>query len=149
MIGGARIAYFSMEIAIDPSMRTYSGGLGILAGDTLRSAADMKVPMVAVTLIHRRGYFEQSLDARGHQSDRPDSWEPSEICEELAPTVTVRIEGRAVTVRAWRHFIEGVGGHRVQVILLDTDVPENGESGSRHSRTFSTAATRATGSARR
>ena len=127
MSEGARIAYFSMEIAIDPSMRTYSGGLGILAGDTLRSAADMKVPMVAVTLIHRRGYFEQSLDARGHQSDRPDSWEPSEICEELAPTVTVGIEGRAVTVRAWRHFIEGVGGHRVQVILLDTDVPENGE----------------------
>ena len=65
MNGGStvsRVAYFSMEVALDPAMPTYSGGLGILAGDTLRSAADLGVPMVAVTLLHRKGYFRQRID---------------------------------------------------------------------------------------
>ena len=58
------IAYFSMEIALEVGMPTYSGGLGVLAGDTMRSAADLNIPMVAVTLLHRQGYFSQRLDAR-------------------------------------------------------------------------------------
>ena len=62
------IAYFSMEIAIRPDMPTYSGGLGVLAGDTLRSAADMGLRFAAVTLVHRKGYFRQHLDAAGNQT---------------------------------------------------------------------------------
>ncbi len=62
------VAYFSMEIAINPGMPTYSGGLGVLAGDTLRSAADLGVPLVAFTLVHRKGYFQQHLDANGVQT---------------------------------------------------------------------------------
>jgi starch phosphorylase len=62
------VAYFSMEIAITPTMPTYSGGLGVLAGDTLRAAADMRLPLVAVTLAHRKGYVKQHLDANGAQS---------------------------------------------------------------------------------
>ncbi len=69
------IAYFSMEIALDPGMPTYSGGLGMLAGDTVRSAADLKLPLVAVTLLHRKGYFTQSLDANGWQTEMPVSWD--------------------------------------------------------------------------
>ena len=71
--GSGNIAYFSMEIALDPSIPTYSGGLGILAGDTLRSAADAELPMVAVTLVYRKGYFRQHLDERGNQTEEPDS----------------------------------------------------------------------------
>jgi len=68
------VAYFSMEIAINPAMPTYSGGLGVLAGDTLRSAADLGVPLVAFTLAHRKGYFQQHLDARGVQSEEVQLW---------------------------------------------------------------------------
>ena len=65
------IAYFSMEIALSPALPTYSGGLGMLAGDTLRSAADTTAPMVAISLVHRLGYFRQQLDANGQQTDEP------------------------------------------------------------------------------
>ena len=59
------VAYFSMEIAIDSSIPTYSGGLGVLAGDTIRGAADLGVPMVGVTLLHRKGYVRQSISEHG------------------------------------------------------------------------------------
>ena len=84
------VAYFSMEFGIDPAMPTYSGGLGILAGDTIRAAADLGLPMVGVTLLHRRGYFQQHLDEHGNQSEtvtatRPDKYRrASSICPCLA-----------------------------------------------------------------
>src|SRR6516162_7408981 len=92
------VAYFSMEIAIDPSMPTYSGGLGMLAGDTLRSAADLGVPVVGVTLLHRKGYFEQHLDELGKQSEHPSVWEPEKAVEPTGAETQVTIEGRALTV---------------------------------------------------
>src|SRR4029077_20953195 len=104
------IAYFSMEIALDPSIPTYSGGLGILAGDTLRSAADLGVPMVAVTLLHRKGYFQQRLDPAGHQQEEPQQWSPAEWLEEMPARAKVEIEGRAVAVRAWRYTVMGATG---------------------------------------
>ena len=122
---GVKIAYFSMEIALDPSMSTYSGGLGILAGDTLRSAADLGVPMAAVTLVYRKGYFRQHLDERGNQSEEPDPWRPEEVLTRTEPRVTVLIEGRSVTVHAWEFRVRGVFGHEVPIYLLDTDLPEN------------------------
>jgi len=70
------VAYFSMEMALDPAMPTYSGGLGVLAGDTLRAAADAGLDMVAVTLLYNEGYFTQVLDVRGNQLERPVSWDP-------------------------------------------------------------------------
>jgi starch phosphorylase len=76
------VAYFSMEIAINPAMPTYSGGLGVLAGDTLRSMADLGVPLVAFSLIHRKGYFQQHLDASGVQSEDIQPWNPSDFCVE-------------------------------------------------------------------
>jgi starch phosphorylase len=120
-----KVAYFSMEIALDPSIPTYSGGLGILAGDTLRSAADLGVPMTAVTLVYRKGYFRQHLDERGNQSEEPDPWRPEEVLTRTEPLVTVSIEGRSVSVRAWDFRVRGVSGHEVPIYLLDTDLPEN------------------------
>ncbi len=119
------IAYFSMEIALDPAMPTYSGGLGVLAGDSLRAAADLGIPMVAVTLLHHKGYFRQRLDAQGHQSESPALWHPEEFLERLDERVTVSIAGRAVHVGAWRYTVRGTAGHTVPVYLLDTRLPEN------------------------
>ena len=119
------VAYFSMEIAIEPEMNTYSGGLGILAGDTLRAAADLGIPLVAVTLAHRRGYFRQLLSPEGVQTETEQPWPVTEYTEEEAPRVIVEIEGRPVHVRALCHAIRGVTGHVVPVYLLDTDLQEN------------------------
>jgi len=119
------VAYFSMEIALDADIPTYSGGLGVLAGDTLRSAADLGIPIVAVTLLHRKGYFRQQLDANGNQSEQPQYWKPEEVLEATSARATVSVEGRNVTVRAWKYTINGVLGDIVPVYLLDTDLAEN------------------------
>jgi len=119
------IAYFSMDVAIDSGIPTYSGGLGILAGDTLRSAADLEAPMVAVTLLHRKGYFEQRLDSKGNQLETPSKWSPENRLEPLSPQVTISIEGRNVGVRAWRYLFGGVSGHGVPLFFLDTNLDEN------------------------
>lgn len=120
-----RIAYFSMEVALSPRMPTYSGGLGILAGDTLRSAADLGAPMVAVTPIHRGGYFRQALDRHGNQRETPEQWRVEDFAVELSERVTVELEGRPVSVRAWQYEIEGVEASVVRVYLLDTALPDN------------------------
>ena len=119
------IAYFSMEIAINPGMPTYSGGLGVLAGDTLRSAADLSTPLVAFTLLHRKGYFRQHLDQEGKQTEDIQPWTVTDFCTEEAPRVTVTVEDRIVTVRAWRYDMVGRTGHVIPIYLLDTDLPEN------------------------
>ena len=119
------IAYFSMEVGLDPAMPTYSGGLGILAGDTLRAAADLAIPMVGVTLLHRKGYFRQHLDERGNQSESPCDWNPGDFLEPLNPRISLAIEGRKVQVRAWLYIVHGFAGYKVPVYFLDTDLPEN------------------------
>lgn len=116
-----------MEVGLESRIPTYSGGLGVLAGDTLRAAADLGVPMVGVTLLHRRGNFRQRLDAGGWQTEEPVDWDVPAYMEELPQRVSVSIEGRTVYVRAWRYRITGVRGHTVPVLLLDTDLPENSE----------------------
>jgi starch phosphorylase len=121
------IAYFSMEICLDQAIPTYSGGLGVLAGDTLRSAADLGVPLVAVTLLHRKGYFQQHLDAAGQQTELPVLWSPETVLDPVDARSTVTIEGREVVVRAWKFTVKGVRGHEVPVFLLDTKLPENSE----------------------
>ena len=120
MIEGARIAYFSMEIALESDITTYSGGLGVLAGDTLRSFADLTAPVVAVTLVHRKGYFSQRLGRHGSQRALDDRWDPALRLEELDARVRVAIEGHEVEIGAWRYRIAGEGG-AVDVVLLDSD----------------------------
>src|SRR5215471_6182486 len=110
-----RIAYFSMEIALEPDIPTYSGGLGILAGDTLRSAADLGTPVVAVTLCYRKGYFRQILDPAGNQFEQPQEWAPEQYLTDAGPHVSVEIEGRQVSIRAWKYTIIGINGETVPV----------------------------------
>ncbi len=123
----ARIAYFSMEIAVDQRIPSYAGGLGVLSGDMLRSNADLGIPIVGVTLVHRHGYFRQQLDAQGKQTEKPDDWHPESVLEALEPIVTLELNGRPVKIRAWRYWIEGLMGHKVPVYFLDTDLPDNPE----------------------
>ncbi len=120
-----RVAYFSMEIALDPNMPTYSGGLGILAGDFLRSAADFGLPIVGLTFVYRGGYFRQHLDADGNQGEEPDAWDPASRLEPLDVRARVTIESREVVITAWRFDAVGQTGAVVPVYLLDTDIPEN------------------------
>src|SRR3970040_3151026 len=98
----ATIAYFSMEIGFSNNIPTYSGGLGILAGDTLKSAADLKIPLVAVTLISKKGYFRQDIDSDGRQVESPIDWDRSKFMIRLSKKVTVQIEGRHVYIQHWR-----------------------------------------------
>jgi len=127
MTASATIAYFSMEIGLADELPTYSGGLGVLAGDTIRSAADGEVPMVAVTLVHRKGYFRQHLDASGAQTEESVQWSPADLLTELPARAKLNLEGRDILIRGWRYEVKGVTGFIVPVFLLDTDLPENAE----------------------
>ncbi len=121
-----RIAYYSMEIGFRNDIPTYSGGLGVLAGDTLKSAADLGVPVVACSLLYNRGYFRQHLDMDGWQSEEDVHWDFAEkgfILQDAR--VKVRLEGRDVHLQAWRYNLTGETGHVVPLIMLDSDLPEN------------------------
>jgi glycogen phosphorylase len=120
-----RAAYFSMEIALAGDIPTYSGGLGVLSGDTLRSAADRGLPIAGVTLVYRKGYFEQHLDEHGNQSESPSVWKPEEVFQSSDTRASILIDGRNVAVRVWQYSIKGLGGHTVPVFLMDTALPEN------------------------
>jgi len=121
------IAYFSMEIAVRPEMHTYAGGLGILAGDTARSCADLELPVVFVTLLSRAGYFRQEIDADGRQVERPDTWEVERWCTPLNAMVAVEIEAKPVWIRPWLTIHTCPHGHQIPLLLLDTDLEQNGE----------------------
>lgn len=121
-----RVAYFSMEIALRSDIPTYAGGLGVLAGDTMRSAADLELPVVAVSLVSSKGYFRQEIDAQGSQVEHPSPWQPQEHTRALDAKIAVEIEARPVWIAAWLYLMESpVSGGRVPVLLLDTDLPEN------------------------
>ena len=120
-----RIAYFSMEIGIDSSIPTYSGGLGILAGDTIHSFADLNVPVVAVTLLYKKGYFSQSIDSSGLQIEKSTEWNPADHMTLLPEKAEIKIDGRNVKIQAWMYELQGANGYFVPVLFLDTDIEEN------------------------
>ncbi|MBI5582607.1 MAG: alpha-glucan family phosphorylase [Deltaproteobacteria bacterium] len=114
-----------MEIGINSSIPTYSGGLGVLAGDTIKSGADLALPMVAVTLLTRKGYFRQELDEKGRQVEHPYEWDPAVFMTRLNPRVIVEIEGRPVQVQAWCYMVQSLTGGKVPVFFLDTKLEGN------------------------
>ncbi|HML93291.1 alpha-glucan family phosphorylase [Methyloceanibacter sp.] len=124
-LGKTRIAYFTMEIALRPEIHTYSGGLGVLAGDTARSCADLALSVVFVSLVSRAGYLRQEIDRHGRQMDLPDPWEPLEWTQPLDAMVAVSIEGRTVWIRPWLYSLSCPLGPSVPVLLLDTDLDQN------------------------
>ncbi|MFX1521741.1 MAG: YHS domain-containing protein, partial [Promethearchaeota archaeon] len=113
-----RIVYFSMEIGIKNEIPTYSGGLGVLAGDTIRSSADLKIPLVAVTLISRKGYLQQKITDNGEQIESPDIWDPSQFMSLLPTSVTLRIEGRDVKIGTWFYEHQSLTGGVVPIFFL-------------------------------
>lgn len=126
VLRGQKIAYFSMEVALINEAPTYSGGLGVLAGDTIRSSADLKLPLVAVTLVSKKGYFRQKITKQGRQIEYSVGWEPSKIGMKLLPTeVKVRIQKRDVGIKAWLYNMQSLTGGTVPIFFLDTDVEGN------------------------
>src|SRR5947209_14462908 len=122
------VAYFSMEIALENAMPSYSGGLGVLAGDTIRAAADLRLPMVAVSLLYRKGFFTQRLAEDGSQSEEPVEWRVEDFLTEEPARASVPIEDRRVELRCWRYAVKGVHGFEVPVYFLDADLPSNTEA---------------------
>ncbi|MFO7677245.1 MAG: alpha-glucan family phosphorylase [Thermoplasmatota archaeon] len=125
--GKPKIAYFSMEIGIDQHIPTYSGGLGILAGDTLKSCADLNVPIVGVTLLSEHGYFYQKIDAEGNQIELPINFNINHFLTRLPSKTTVTIEDRTVHVHIWVYLVKGVSGYIVPVFFLDTNIDKNND----------------------
>lgn len=122
-----KIAYFSMEICVDSKIPTYSGGLGVLAGDTIRSAADLGMPMIGLTLLYKKGYLRQKIDQNGFQQELPEQWNPDEFLMKLPNRVQVEVEQRIVNIQAWVYVVRGLDGDIVPVYFLDTDIPENSD----------------------
>ena len=124
-IEGLRVAYFSMEIGIKSNIPTYSGGLGVLAGDVVRSSADLRIPLVAVTLLCKEGHLRQRITPDGVQLEYPEKWDPSKFMSLLPATAAIRIGESDVKVGAWVYNQESVTGGVVPVLFLTTDVEGN------------------------
>ena len=120
-----KIAYFSMEIGITNNIPTYSGGLGVLAGDIVKASADLKLQMVALTLVSRKGYFNQKITNTGEQQESPNIWDPSKILFKVPKTVTIILEGRSVEIQAWLYEHRSQNGGLIPILFLDTDLENN------------------------
>ncbi|NNF96288.1 MAG: alpha-glucan family phosphorylase, partial [Halobacteria archaeon] len=127
MTSSVAIAYFSMEVGLHSAVPTYAGGLGILAGDTLRAAANAGIPMVGISLLSRKGYFRQQINDTGWQTESPINWPVNDYLQLQEPRVSVDIEGRKVIIQTWRYDIQGIDGSVVPVFLLDTNIDDNNE----------------------
>jgi starch phosphorylase len=125
LLKGLKIAYFSMEVGLRNDIPTYAGGLGTLAGDAIRSSADLKLPLVAVTLVSKMNYFRQRLSESGRQTELSNEWRPEQHMTLLPNEVTVQIEGRTVKVQAWLYKYKSVTGGVVPLLFLDTDFEAN------------------------
>ena len=123
--GKPKIAYFSMEIGIDERLPTYSGGLGILAGDTLKSCADLNVPLVGVTLLSEKGYFYQKIDREGNQLENPANFSVTNLLKKLPSKTNVNIEGRDVELRVWIYEFKGLNDYIIPVFFLDSNIDSN------------------------
>src|SRR3954451_6557153 len=124
------VAYFCAEYGLSEALGIYSGGLGVLAGDHMKTTSDMSLPFVAVGLLYRKGYFHQTIDADGHQEHAYPDFDLSRlpVSRAQAPDgsplqVTVELPERDLQVAVW---VAQVG--RTPVLLLDTDIPENGDA---------------------
>ena len=126
MIKKQKVAYFSMEIALENKLKTFAGGLGVLAGDILRSASEKKYPMLGITLLNKNGYFKQVIDEKGKQQESPDKSDYSKL-KLLSYKIYLNIGKDKVLVKAWKYILKSGKGIEIPVYLLDTNWPENRE----------------------
>ena len=119
------IAYFSAEIGISSSLPTYSGGLGVLAGDHIKSSADRELNLCAITLLYREGYFKQRIDEEGIQTETYPKFDPDPILVKTDINFNLRLRERSVHIQVFRLDYKGQTGHIVPIYFLDTDFEEN------------------------
>jgi len=120
-----QVAYISMEIAVDSNIPTYSGGLGVLSGDTVRSAADLELPMVGICLCYSSGYFYQFFNEYGEQKEKEISWNFFYEFSKVDKPIKIKIEDKEVLVSAWLYRVIGQSGHILPIYLLTTDIKGN------------------------
>ncbi|MFB6175217.1 MAG: alpha-glucan family phosphorylase, partial [Candidatus Nanohalobium sp.] len=120
-----QISYFTMEIGLEPEIKTYSGGLGVLAGDTVKAAADHDLDFTAVTLLYREGYFRQVIEDE-EQQEKPQEWDFNDRLEDTGEKISLRLRDRHVDVKIWRYTVEGEEGD-AEVLFLDTGLESNHE----------------------
>lgn len=121
-----KVAYFSMEIALEKDLKTYAGGLGVLAGDILRSASRQNFPMLGITLLNKHGYFKQVINSKGKQEELIDRSNLKKL-ELLSFKMYINIGLDKVLFRVWRYFLRHDDGLKIPIYFLDTDWPENRE----------------------
>ncbi|MGB0313530.1 MAG: alpha-glucan family phosphorylase, partial [Poseidonia sp.] len=122
------IAYFTAEIGLWSELHTYSGGLGVLAGDHVKSAADARLPLVGMSLLYREGYGRQHLDEAGDQSESYAPIDPAEHLTNTGKTIQLPLDGETLFATIWKTDVVGVSGHVVPVYFLDTAHPNNTSS---------------------
>src|SRR5438552_8765425 len=122
------VAYFSMEIALENALQSCGGGVGVLAGDTIRAAADLRLPMVAISLLYRKGYFTQRLADDGSQTEEAVEWRMEDFLQEEPARASLPLENRRVELRCWKYDVKGVRGFEVPVYFLDAHLPSNAEA---------------------
>ena len=121
------VGYFTAEIGLWSELHTYSGGLGVLAGDHVKSAADANIPFVGVTLLYRKGYGRQHLDKDGIQTETYRELDPAQHLQDTGMDISLPLDGGDLWAKDWRADITGVSGHEVHVYFLDTFHPKNSE----------------------
>ena len=119
------IAYFSAEIGISSSLPTYSGGLGVLAGDHIKAAGDIGINLCAITLLYREGYFRQRVDEEGVQSETYPKFDPHPLLKKIKNKFTLRLRDRNVWIQVYQFDYKGQGGSIIPIYFLDTDIEEN------------------------
>jgi len=122
------IAYFTAEIGLWSELHTYSGGLGVLAGDHVKSAADAELPLVAMSLLYREGYGKQHLDANGEQTESYAPIDPADHLVDTGHVIQLPLDDETLYANIWKTNVKGVSGHVVPVYFLDTHHPNNSAS---------------------
>lgn len=120
-----KVAYFSAEIGIDERIKTFSGGLGILAGGTIKAMADLEIPFCAVTLFYKNGFFKQKINENNYQEEIEDSWDSENILEDTRKEVKVNIYGEDIYIKIKKYLYKGITGHEIPIFFLDTHHDKN------------------------
>ncbi len=121
------VGYFTAEIGLWSELHTYSGGLGVLAGDHVKSAADAEIDLVGVTLLYREGYGRQHIDDEGNQTESFGTIDPADHLIDTGLDITLPLDGGTLYAKIWKVEVVGVTGHIVPVYFMDTHHPKNSD----------------------
>ena len=109
------VGYFTAEIGLWSELHTYSGGLGVLAGDHVKSAADAGIPLVGVTLLYHQGYARQHIDQKGVQTETFPEFDPTDYLSKTDIQIELQLDEKSLIAYVWKADIEGQSGHHVPV----------------------------------